>query len=207
MDGTQCGVRRHNIYNIQIVSLLPSGSFGVISLAVHYSADRIPSPMNHIQGCDRNQQASIEEGDKLFGTECAACHGLDGHKPTDAGRWMYPRAADLTPPKVQQYSDRELFWIIKNGIRLSGMPAFGRVESDEHIWNLAHYVRTLRESGLSAFRTCRSDCWSSKPDEDDDLWPRFHRRRPRTDVLETLPLMAQTAPKIMPLDKMPAIET
>jgi mono/diheme cytochrome c family protein len=93
-----------------------------------------------------NLQASIEEGDKLFGTECAACHGLDGHKPTDAGRWMYPRAADLTSPEVQQYSDREMFWIVKNGIRLSGMPAFGRVESDEHIWNLAHYVRTLRGS-------------------------------------------------------------
>src|ERR1700726_4883347 len=91
--------------------------------------------------------ASIEEGDKLFGTECAACHGLDGHTPTDAGRWMYPRASDLTSPAVQQYSDRELFWIIKNGIRLSGMPAFGKVEPDEHIWNLVHYLRTLRRGG------------------------------------------------------------
>ena len=90
-----------------------------------------------------NVPASIEEGDKLFGTECAACHGLDGHKLTDAGRWMYPRAAKLTSPEVQRYTDRELFWIIKNGIRLSGMPAFGKVESDEHIWNLVHYVRTL----------------------------------------------------------------
>jgi mono/diheme cytochrome c family protein len=44
---------------------------------------------------------------------------------------------------VQAYSDRELFWIVKNGIRLSGMPAFGKVESDEHIWNLVHYIRTL----------------------------------------------------------------
>src|ERR1700674_9094 len=88
-------------------------------------------------------KTSIEEGEKVFGTECAACHGLDGHKPTDAGRWMYPRAADLTSHDVQQYSDRELFWIVKNGIRLSGMPAFGKVETDEHIWNLGHYVRTL----------------------------------------------------------------
>ena len=96
-----------------------------------------------------NRQTSIEEGDKLFGTECAACHGLDGHKLTDAGRWMYPRAADLTSPEVQQYSDREIFWIVKNGIRLSGMPAFGRVESDEHIWNLVHFVRTLPGSAHS----------------------------------------------------------
>jgi mono/diheme cytochrome c family protein len=93
-----------------------------------------------------NVKASIEEGEKLFGTECAACHGLDGRKPTDAGRWMYPRAADLTSREVQQFSDRELFWIVKNGIRLSGMPAFGKVETDEHIWNLVQYVRTLHDS-------------------------------------------------------------
>ena len=97
-----------------------------------------------------NLLASIEEGDKLFGTECGSCHGLDGHKLTDAGRWMYPRAADLTSAEVQQYSDRELFWIVKNGIRLSGMPAFGRVESDEHIWNLVQYVRTLPDGANSS---------------------------------------------------------
>lgn len=44
---------------------------------------------------------------------------------------------------IQSYSDRELFWIIKNGVRLSGMPAFAKVESDEHIWDLALYLRTL----------------------------------------------------------------
>ena len=92
-----------------------------------------------------NLQASIEEGDKLYATDCSMCHGPDGHTPTDSGRWMYPRASDLTSPEVQQYSDRDLFWIVKNGIRLSGMPAFGRVESEEHIWNLVHYVKTLRE--------------------------------------------------------------
>jgi len=92
--------------------------------------------------------ASIKEGDTLYGTECAACHGMDGRKLTDAGRWMYPRAADLTAPDVQQYSDAELFWIVKNGIRFSGMPAFAKVESDEHIWDLVHYLRTLPHPNL-----------------------------------------------------------
>ena len=68
---------------------------------------------------------------------------MNGRVPTDAGRWMYPRAADLTSLEVQSYTDRELFWIVRNGIRLSGMPAFGKVESDEHIWTLVHYVRSL----------------------------------------------------------------
>ena len=87
-------------------------------------------------------QASVKEGDDLFGTECAACHGMRGDDATDAGRWMYARAAGLTSREVQSYSDCELFWVIRNGIRLSGMPAFGRVETDEHIWDLVRYVRT-----------------------------------------------------------------
>ena len=100
------------------------------------SRQGIPLPLINLQG-------SIQEGDKLFGTDCSECHGNSGRNPTDAGRWMYPRAADLGSTQVQQYSDSELFWIVKNGIRFSGMPAFGRVESDEHIWDLVHYVRTL----------------------------------------------------------------
>jgi mono/diheme cytochrome c family protein len=93
-----------------------------------------------------NIQSSIAEGDKLFGVECATCHGMTGSTPTDAGRWMYPRAANLASSEVQQYSNAELFWIVKNGIRLSGMPAFGKVETDANVWNLVYYVRSFHET-------------------------------------------------------------
>lgn len=86
----------------------------------------------------------MAEGKTRYGVECAACHGMDGRGLTDNGRWMYPRAADLTSAEVQAYSDVELFWIVKNGIRLSGMPAFGRVETNERIWHLVHYARSLQ---------------------------------------------------------------
>jgi mono/diheme cytochrome c family protein len=131
------------VNQIQLGALQEPGHFETV-LATR--AKRILVRRSSRQGtpaAPTNLQASIEEGDKLFGTECATCHGMDGHKLTDAGRWMYPRAADLTSAEIQRYSDGELFWIVKNGIRLSGMPAFGKVESDEHIWNLVHYVRTL----------------------------------------------------------------
>jgi mono/diheme cytochrome c family protein len=97
----------------------------------------------------KDMKATLLEGDKIFGTDCSECHGNSGRKPTDSGRWMYPRAADLGSMEVQQYSDRELFWIIKNGIRLSGMPAFGQVESDENIRDLVHFVRTLPANASS----------------------------------------------------------
>ena len=59
---------------------------------------------------------------------------------------MYPRAPDLTSKQVQSYSDQELFWIIQNGIRFTGMPAFGKIETPDHIWDLVNYVRTLPDN-------------------------------------------------------------
>src|SRR5262249_28151408 len=68
-----------------------------------------------------DKKASIGSGNTIYGSECGMCHGPDGHAQVPMGRWMYPRAADLTSAEVQDYSDPELFWIIKNGIRFSGM--------------------------------------------------------------------------------------
>jgi len=79
----------------------------------------------------------------LFGGRCASCHGLDGRTPTEVGQWMYPRAPDVGSPAVQQWSDAELFWIIKHGIRLTGMPGFGHIHSDDQVWHLVRYVRSL----------------------------------------------------------------
>ena len=94
-------------------------------------------------------QQSTAIGQIQFRGSCAACHGFDGRQPSELGRWMYPRASDLGSTEVQQWSDAELFWIIKNGIRFAGMPGFGKVLSDEQIWPLVHYLRTLPEEGRS----------------------------------------------------------
>jgi mono/diheme cytochrome c family protein len=87
--------------------------------------------------------ASREVGATHYGLDCNICHGVDGHAQTAPGRWMYPRATDLTSEEVQTYSDQEMFWIIKNGIRFTGMPAFGKVETADNIWSLVNYVRAL----------------------------------------------------------------
>ncbi len=94
-----------------------------------------------------NNAKSISEGGNLFGTDCSTCHGENGRKPTQLGRAMYPRALDLGSQEVQKLSNRELFWTIKNGIRLSGMPGFAGIESDPEIWQLTYYVRSLGKGG------------------------------------------------------------
>jgi mono/diheme cytochrome c family protein len=88
-------------------------------------------------------KASAASGGTRYDSECSICHGSDGRAQTPIGRWMHPRAADLTSEEVQSFSDQELFWIIQNGIRFTGMPAFGKVETGDQIWNLVNYVRTL----------------------------------------------------------------
>jgi len=88
-------------------------------------------------------KTGVENGGTHYGLDCSVCHADDGRGQTSPGQWMHPRAADLTSDQVQSYSDQELFWIIRNGIRFTGMPAFAEVETDDHIWDLVNYVRTL----------------------------------------------------------------
>src|SRR5207245_10644455 len=87
---------------------------------------------------------SVAIGQMAYRGEFANCHRVDVRTPTDIGRLMYPRTLALDSAEVQQWSDAELFWIVKNGIRLSGMPGFGKIHKDEQIWHLVHYVRSLR---------------------------------------------------------------
>jgi len=91
-------------------------------------------------------QGDLDNAQNVFGSECATCHGNDGRTPTDLGRGLYPRAPDLGSDEVQHWSDPEMFWIIRNGIRLTGMPAFGKQLTDQETWSLVRYLRTLRPS-------------------------------------------------------------
>jgi len=90
--------------------------------------------------------SSLDSGGMTFNGDCAFCHGQDGKTPTDVGLAMYPRAPSLASPEVQQWSDAELFWIIRNGNRFTGMGAFGKTLSDSQIWDLVRYVRSLRDA-------------------------------------------------------------
>ena len=59
-----------------------------------------------------------------FADHCAICHGNDGSGDTPIGDGLFPKPADLRRPATQNLSDGELFWIIENGVRFTGMPAF-----------------------------------------------------------------------------------
>ena len=89
----------------------------------------------------------LREAMEHFADHCASCHGNDGKGQTDMGSKLYPRAPDMTQPDTQRLSDGELFFIIKNGVRFTGMPAWGREtpEDDRASWQLVHFIRHLPE--------------------------------------------------------------
>jgi mono/diheme cytochrome c family protein len=74
---------------------------------------------------------------------CAVCHANDGSGQTTIGQHLYPPAPDMREAGTQQRSDGELFYIIENGIRLSGMPGWGGSDGGEDSWHLVHFIRHL----------------------------------------------------------------
>jgi mono/diheme cytochrome c family protein len=87
----------------------------------------------------------IAEGRDHFADHCAVCHGNDGSGNTEMGRGLYPRAPDMRLPATQHLSDAELFYIIENGVRLTGMPGWstGTREGETSSWHLVHFIRHL----------------------------------------------------------------
>jgi mono/diheme cytochrome c family protein len=81
-----------------------------------------------------------------FADHCAVCHGNDGRGKTLIGKGLYPKPTDMAQPATQTLTDGELYYTIENGIRFTGMPAFGEEGSGDgntESWDLVHFIRHL----------------------------------------------------------------
>jgi len=78
-----------------------------------------------------------------FADHCASCHGNDGSGDAFFGRGLYPKPPDLRKAGTQNLSDGELFWIIENGVRFTGMPAFSGHGTQDDSWKLVLFIRHL----------------------------------------------------------------
>jgi mono/diheme cytochrome c family protein len=88
----------------------------------------------------------LSEAMAHFADHCAFCHANDGSGNTDIGRGLYPKPPDMRQSDTQSLTDGELYYIIHNGVRFTGMPAFGEETSnrqDEDSWKLVYFVRHL----------------------------------------------------------------
>jgi mono/diheme cytochrome c family protein len=95
----------------------------------------------------------VSQGREVFLGSCAQCHGADARGDTDIGRNMYPPAMDLSSSHVQHWSDAELFWIMQNGVRLTGMPSWKSSISDNDTWKLARFIHNVPRTGAASAST------------------------------------------------------
>jgi mono/diheme cytochrome c family protein len=88
---------------------------------------------------------TLARGRAHFADHCASCHGNDGRGRTQMGKSLYPKAPDMTLAATQGLSDGEIFYIIENGVRLTGMPAWGEAGPHDATdsWELVHFIRHL----------------------------------------------------------------
>jgi mono/diheme cytochrome c family protein len=107
-----------------------------------------------------------------FADHCASCHANDGSGRTALGRSLYPRAPDMRSPATQDLTDGELFYIIENGVRLTGMPAWGGPGSAEGSWQLVRFIRHLPQlteeerTRMEALNPRSPDEWRALEDEE-----------------------------------------
>jgi mono/diheme cytochrome c family protein len=100
-----------------------------------------------------------------FADHCAVCHGNEGTGDTPIGKGLYPKPPDLRAEETQRLSDGELFWIIENGVRFTGMPAFGGSHgSEEDSWKLVRFIRHLPQ--LSTDERMEMERYNPKGPED-----------------------------------------
>ncbi len=105
----------------------------------------VPSSMRALRNPIPLSDAVLAEGRAHWADHCAGCHANDGSGQTEMGRNLYPKAPDMRKPRTQDLTDGELFAIIKNGVRLTGMPAWGDPSGrdDADTWKIVHFIRHL----------------------------------------------------------------
>jgi mono/diheme cytochrome c family protein len=94
--------------------------------------------------------ADVREGGSHFKGMCQACHGGPGVEPGEFAAGMNPRPPDLARA-TGDLSVEQVFWIEKNGLRMTGMPAFGKTDEDEELWKVAAFVKQMSKVSPSDY--------------------------------------------------------
>lgn len=113
-----------------------------------------------------DDSALVALGASHFHEMCVQCHGAPGVKRAEIGQGLYPRAPHLRRA-VRDWNDAELYWIVKNGIKLTGMPAFAPTHSEHALWGIVAFIRRLPNMTPAEYsRTVAAATRGDSADED-----------------------------------------
>lgn len=116
----------------------------------------INARVKNISVPDLNDSLMIKEGFEHYNEMCVSCHGAPGMEESELSKGLNPRAPYL--PKIAKYIDpAKLFWVTKYGIKMTGMPAWGKTHSDEKIWAIVAFVKKLPGINENDYDKMKSD--------------------------------------------------
>ena len=141
-----------------------SGFYNVSAMVPHWSVTfnvleeiRDQSVSYHSKGivAPSLKDPKMEEaGFHHFHETCRLCHGAPGIAQDEFAKGLYPDPPDLASPDLQQeMNDAKIFWIIKNGLKMTGMPSFGVTHSDQEIWDIVAFVDRLSTLKPDIYKT------------------------------------------------------
>ena len=109
---------------------------------------------------DTNDKNMYVKGFKEYEEMCVQCHGAPGVEPSPTGKGLFPPAPRFPEEELYEYSLKDIFWVTKNGVKMTGMPAYGPTHEDETIWAIAIFLdksRNLSEVEYKELRDKYSD--------------------------------------------------
>ncbi len=93
-----------------------------------------------VQMPDLADPKRIAQGSGNYDAMCVGCHLAPGMAESELSKGLYPAPPNLSKEKIEP---NRAFWVIKHGIKASGMPAWGKSMSDEYVWNMAAFLQAL----------------------------------------------------------------
>ena len=106
-----------------------------MTYSVHHQAADIKVP-------DLSKPDMIETGYRHYDEMCVECHGAPGKEPEELAKGLNPPPPNLIKT-VPEWTPAELFWIVKHGVRMTGMPAWGPTHSDDKLWDIVAFLEKL----------------------------------------------------------------
>ncbi len=152
--------------------VINSGAYDVAATVPHHAmTERALSSMmdnsvrHHASGIALSPTFSnpdLDEGFEHYQKMCVTCHGAPGVEKSEVGQGLNPPAPDLSE-SVADLSPQEVFWILKNGIKMTGMPAFGPTHDEEKLWDLTAFVKHLPRMTPEQYREMAAQAESDEP--------------------------------------------
>lgn len=142
------GFAYSGIYDVSASSSHSSIVNWLLSTTSHASIER---NAKGIEVPDLSDDALVSAGVNDFNGMCAGCHGAPGQDPEAMGQGLNPAPPDLAE-SASEMSPAELFWVTKNGIKMTGMPAWGATHDDDAIWPVVAFMTKLPDLDAAQYK-------------------------------------------------------